>query len=93
MSTRLSFHLKKMLKRPGLSAEHLLYRLYHEDGVTAYPATPVARYCSCSRDSITQMLARFPAGDQADMVENGEITVTCEFCSSVYRLRPADLAS
>ena len=53
---------------PQLSAEQLLYRLYHEDGVTAYPATPLARYCSCSQDSITRMLARFPAEDQADMV-------------------------
>jgi redox-regulated HSP33 family molecular chaperone len=38
------------------------------------------------------MLQRFPATDRDDMVENGEITVTCEFCSSVYRLRPGDLA-
>ena len=77
---------------PQLSAEQLLYRLYHEDGVTAYPATPLARYCSCSRDSITRMLARFPAEDQAEMVENGEIAVTCEFCSTTYRVKPDDLA-
>ena len=77
---------------PQLSAEQLLYRLYHEDGVTAYPATPVARYCSCSAESITRMLARFPAADQADMVENGEIAVTCEFCSTTYRLSPGDIA-
>ena len=37
-------------------AEQLLYRLYHEDGVTAYPATALERYCSCSRESITSML-------------------------------------
>lgn len=76
---------------PQLSAEQLLYRLYHEDGVTAYPATPLARYCSCSQDGITRMLARFPAEDQAEMVENGEIAVTCEFCSTTYRVKPGDL--
>lgn len=76
---------------PQLSAEELLYRLYHEDGVTAYPATPLERYCSCSHDSITRMLARFPAEDQADMVENGEIAVTCEFCSTTYRVSPGEL--
>ena len=77
---------------PQLSAEELLYRLYHEDGVTAYPATPLERYCSCSHDSITRMLARFPAEDQADMVENGEIAVTCEFCSTTYHVTPGELA-
>jgi molecular chaperone Hsp33 len=76
---------------PQLSAERLLYRLYHEDGVTAYPAMPVERYCSCSRDAIAEMLQRFPAEDQADMVENGEIGVTCEFCSTLYRIDPAEL--
>ncbi len=77
---------------PQLSAEELLYRLYHEDGVTVYPATPLARYCSCSQDAITRMLARFPAEDQEDMVDNGEIAVTCEFCSTTYRIKPGDLA-
>jgi len=76
---------------PQLSAEQLLYRLYHEDGVTAYAATGLQRYCSCSLESITRMLARFPAEDQAGMVENGEIAVTCEFCSTTYRLAPGDL--
>jgi len=76
---------------PQLSAEQLLYRLYHEDGVTAYPVTPLARYCSCSQEGIARMLARFPAEDQADMVKDGEIAVTCEFCSTTYKLAPGDL--
>lgn len=77
---------------PQLSAEQLLYRLYHEDGVTAYPATHLERYCSCSQESITRMLARFPAEDRADMVTDGEIGVTCEFCSTTYKVKPDDLA-
>ena len=77
---------------PQLSAEQLLYRLYHEDGVTAYPATHLERYCSCSQGSITRMLARFPAEDRADMVTDGEIAVTCEFCSTTYKVSPGDLA-
>jgi molecular chaperone Hsp33 len=77
---------------PQLSAEQLLYRLYHEDGVTAYPATHLERYCSCSQESITRMLARFPAEDRADMVTDGEIVVTCEFCSTTYKVQPGDLA-
>ena len=76
---------------PLLTAEQLLYRLYHEDGVTAYPALALERYCSCSKDSITSMLSRFPAEDRADMVEDGEIKVTCEFCSTTYHVAPGDL--
>jgi molecular chaperone Hsp33 len=77
---------------PQLPAEALLYRLYHEDGVIAYQALPLARYCSCSQPAITAMLARFPAADRADMVMDGKITVTCEFCSTVYEVAPGDLA-
>ncbi len=76
---------------PLLSAEQLLYRLYHEDGVTAYPALALERYCSCSRGGITGMLQRFSADDRAAMVENGEIAVTCEFCSTTYRVAPEEL--
>ena len=78
---------------PQLSAEQLLYRLYHKDGVTAYPATHLERYSSCSQDGITRMLARFPAEDRADMVTDGEIAVTCEFCSTTYKVKPDDLAT
>lgn len=77
---------------PHLSAEQLLYRLYHEDGVIAYPPTTLERYCSCSLESITDMLARFPPEDQIDMIEDGKIGVTCEFCSTLYRIDPADLS-
>ncbi|MFT3989226.1 Hsp33 family molecular chaperone [Aestuariivirga sp.] len=75
---------------PTLTPEQLLYRLYHEDGVTVYPPAPLHRHCTCSRDAITTMLERFPPEDRADMVDNGKITVTCEFCSTAYSFDPAD---
>jgi molecular chaperone Hsp33 len=37
---------------PQLTPERLLYRLYHEDGVTAYPAHPLTRHCTCSAESM-----------------------------------------
>lgn len=73
---------------PTLAPEQLLYRLYHEDGVTVYPATPLARHCTCSEHAVREMLSRFPREDRDDMVENGKITVTCEFCSTAYRFAP-----
>jgi molecular chaperone Hsp33 len=74
---------------PVLTAEDVLYRLYHEDGVTVYPATTLTRHCTCSLDTVTDMLKNFSAEDRADMVENGEIKVVCEFCSTPYVFKPA----
>ena len=77
---------------PQVEAERLLFRLYHEDGVTVYPSIPLTRHCTCSRPSIEDMLKRFSIEERAAMVENGEIGVTCEFCSTHYRFTPAGLA-
>jgi molecular chaperone Hsp33 len=38
------------------------------------------------------MLQSFPQEDRDDMVEDGKITVTCEFCSSTYVFEPAEIA-
>lgn len=76
---------------PTLSEEELLYRLYHEDGVTVYPASVIARHCTCSVDAVKTMLQGFSDSDRQDMVQNGEIKVVCEFCSSTYRFAPETL--
>jgi molecular chaperone Hsp33 len=78
---------------PTVPAETLLFRLYHEDGVTVYPETPLARHCTCSAEAVTDMLQRFSPEDRADMIENGEIKVTCEFCSTEYRFKPEEFGS
>jgi molecular chaperone Hsp33 len=39
------------------------------------------------------MLRNFSQDDRDHMVENGVITVTCEFCSSVYKFEPGEVAS
>jgi molecular chaperone Hsp33 len=77
---------------PTLTAEDLLYRLYHEDGVTVYPPTDLARHCTCSRETVAAMLEGFTPQDRADMVKDGAIEVTCEFCSTPYRFTPAEFA-
>lgn len=74
---------------PTLSPEDLLYRLYHEDGVTVYPAMPISRYCTCSRERIGEILKQFSDEEITDMREDGRIKVTCEFCSTVYEFDDA----
>jgi molecular chaperone Hsp33 len=77
---------------PTLSSERLLYRLFHEDGVTVYPAIQLTRYCTCSRERIETILTQFPKQDLKDMTVDGEINVTCEFCSTRYTF-PTGVAS
>jgi len=77
---------------PALSSEQLLYRLFHERGVRVFNSMDVRAQCSCSRESVEAMLRSFPQTDRDDMVENGVISVTCEFCSATYMFDPADVA-
>ena len=78
---------------PDLSSERLAYRLFHQRGVRVFRAAPVNAQCSCSRDNVENMLKSFPQEDRDDMVENGRITVTCEFCSSTYVFAPDEVAT
>ncbi len=78
---------------PALSSERLAYRLFHEHGVRVFRTAPVRAQCSCSRRSVETMLRSFPQEDRDDMVENGKITVTCEFCSSTYVFAPNEIAA
>jgi molecular chaperone Hsp33 len=39
------------------------------------------------------MLKSFSQDDRDDMVENGVITVTCEFCSSTHVFEPGEVGA
>ncbi len=75
---------------PDLSGERLLYRLFHERGVRVFPPLPLRAQCSCSREAVASMLASFTPNDRAEMVKDGKVVVTCEFCSSVYSFTPQE---
>ena len=75
---------------PDLSGERLLYRLFHERGVRVFAPLPLRAQCSCSRDAVSSMLKSFAAQDRAEMVKDGKVVVTCEFCSSVYQFTPEE---
>ncbi len=78
---------------PTISAETLLFRLFHEDGVRVFAPKPLAAFCRCSQERIETVLASFGPEERAEMVEDdGKIRVTCEYCSRVYAVDPGDLA-
>ena len=76
---------------PQLSAERLLYRLFHEDGVRVTPPQPIHFGCTCSEARVRRILSRYSEEDYKTMLEDGMVRVRCEFCSRTYRYRPEDL--
>lgn len=75
---------------PDVSSERLVYRLFHEPGVRVFKTADVQAECSCSRDSVEAMLKSFSQDDRDHMVEDGKISVTCEFCSATYVFAPGE---
>lgn len=73
---------------PTLPLEQLLYRLYHEDGVHVFNPISLKRDCQCSEQKVEQMLNQFSPDDIKDMIKDGKIEVTCEFCSEKYSFNP-----
>ena len=78
------------LTDPQVGTERLLYRLFHEHGVRVFQPTPIVDHCSCSREKVENVLKNFSAEELDSSIENGEITVKCEFCSTVYRFNPKE---
>ncbi len=77
---------------PELSSQQLLFRLFHEDGVRVFGSQPLRAFCRCSQERIETVLASFDIAERAEMVEpDGQIHVTCEYCSRVYAVTPETL--
>jgi molecular chaperone Hsp33 len=77
---------------PELSSEQLVYRLFHEHGVRVFRSRDLRAECSCLRTGVETMLRNFSQDDRDHMVENGVISVTCEFCSANYAFAPEEVA-
>ena len=78
---------------PAVSTETLLFRLFHEDGVRLMPPALLRTVCRCSQERVVGMLRSFPEAEIAGMVEDdGQIHVTCEYCSRRYVIPPDAMA-
>jgi molecular chaperone Hsp33 len=72
-----------------LASDRLLFRLFHEDGVRVFGSAPLRAFCRCSQDRILSVVGSFTPEERAEMVEaDGQIRVTCEYCSQVYAVTP-----
>lgn len=76
---------------PELAPTRLLFRLFHEDGVRAFEPSEVEFSCHCSRGRMETVLRSFGSHEIDEMVQEGVVTATCEFCSAVYVFTPEEL--
>ena len=75
-----------------LSPETLLRRLFPDRVLSLQPARPLGFGCTCSRDRSSASLDAVPAEELLDILESdGEVTVTCEICGTVYVYDPIDI--
>ncbi|PHR61552.1 MAG: molecular chaperone Hsp33 [Robiginitomaculum sp.] len=78
---------------PDLEADTLLYRLFHEQGVSRMEEKPVQAKCSCSRERLHTTLQNFDDAAIADMMQDGKITANCEYCGTNYVFTAQDVKS
>jgi molecular chaperone Hsp33 len=74
-----------------LPAEHLIWRLFHGDGVQADRPRALAYGCRCSRQRLAGILEGFSGADLDHMAEDGDITMNCEFCNLEFRFARDDV--
>jgi molecular chaperone Hsp33 len=73
---------------PQVGSDQLLYRLFHERGVRVFEGMPVREQCTCSVERVQATVRTFGDEPDADMIKNGAIEVTCDFCSKGYSFDP-----
>jgi molecular chaperone Hsp33 len=78
---------------PGLPADTLLYRLFHEEGVRVFAPQDLRFGCRCTRERVEKLLRSFPDAEVAEMrQDDGLLVVTCQFCNAGFRFDEAQLA-
>ena len=70
----------------GLTAEELLYRLYHEETAEIFPPQQITFHCGCSqeRSGAALLLISEDEIDQILAEHNGSIDMQCECCGTHY---------
>jgi molecular chaperone Hsp33 len=94
---RISLFLKTLedveLLDTAISAESVLWRLFHEDEVRVHPSQTLRFECSCQAENIRSVLGAYPVDELKDLPDpDGVIRTRCEFCATVYEFPLASFA-
>ena len=74
-----------------LGADLYLHRLFHQEGLVLQTPRPWVRACRCSADRMQTALRALPVEDRDDIVVDGSIEVTCQFCNETRIFDPETL--
>jgi molecular chaperone Hsp33 len=79
---------------PGLTTDRALYRLFHEDGVRMGDPQSVDDRCTCNRERLVAIMARFEPDELTGMREaDGKIHAKCQFCGRLYAIAPDEVGA
>lgn len=82
--TLLSTLKKAELLSDILTPHDILFRLFHEHDIKVFEPKQIQAGCRCSRDRIFNILHNMTEKDRQELVENLNISVTCQFCNEHY---------
>ena len=69
----------------SLDAQTLLYRLYHQEQVRLFDPQPVSFVCGCSSEKCLSAMAQIePSEIKSVIEEQGNVSMTCEYCLTTY---------
>jgi molecular chaperone Hsp33 len=76
-----------------LADEEILHRLFNEDDVRLFEASPVYFRCRCSRERVASMLQGLGEDETRSVLkERGDVEVRCDFCNRAYVFDAVDVA-
>ncbi len=76
-----------------LADEEILHRLFNEDDVRLFEASPVYFRCRCSRERVASMLQGLGEAETRSVLkERGDVEVRCDFCNRAYVFDAVDVA-
>ena len=77
---------------PALPAEQLLYRLFHEGGVSMDEPEILADSCTCNQERLVATLSGMSDEALHDLVEpDGTLSIDCQFCGRHYDIPIGDV--
>jgi molecular chaperone Hsp33 len=72
-----------------LSAEQLLWRLFHQDAVRVHAPERLDFHCGCDAARIANILRAYPTTDLDGLADaDGLIRARCEFCGIIHAITP-----
>jgi molecular chaperone Hsp33 len=77
----------------NLPTEVIIRRLFNEENVRLFEANTTRFQCSCTRESVSNMLRMLGEDELTSIIEEqGHIQVNCDFCNALYTFDKIDAA-